>query len=124
MLGLLAAVAVTTKEQEEEVADTASEKADTANVATDAAAQAAVQLPIALLGTLFSTPLGPGVVRSGAKMMARNLPLLLLIALVGLLFWPSAESAAEGDAAEPDEDTAEPGVREWQPRNGVDRYAA
>jgi uncharacterized membrane protein YebE (DUF533 family) len=45
-IGLVAALAVTVKEQEEEVADAAAEQNDTGEVATDAAAQAAVQLPL------------------------------------------------------------------------------
>lgn len=123
-IGLLAALAVTVKEQEEEVVDTQAEKKDTADVATDAAAQAAVQLPLALLGTLLTSPMGPGAAAGGAKMVVRHLPLVLLIALIGLLFWPSADEPAEGEVAEPNEDTAASNQPEWQPaRNGVDRHS-
>ena len=82
-LGLVAALAVTVKEREEEVADAAAEHHDTAEVATDAAAQAAVQLPLALLGTLLTSPLGPGTALGGAKMIGRNLPLVALVS-----WWP------------------------------------
>lgn len=123
-VGLFAALAVTVKEQEEVVGAQA-EKTDTANVATDAAAQAAVQLPLALLGTLLTSPMGPGVAAGGAKMVVRHLPLVLLIALIGLLFWPSADEPAEGEIAEPNEGAAESSQPEWQQaRNGVDRHAA
>jgi hypothetical protein len=124
-IGLIAALVVTVKEQEEERVDTQEEKADTASVATDTAAQAAVQLPLALLGTLLTTPLGPGVAASGAKMVARNLPLVVLIAIIGLLFWPSANNPSEEEAVEPSDDlAAELRQPEWQAPNGVDRHAA
>ena len=123
-VGLLAALVVTVKEQEEEVVDTQAEKKDTADVATDAAAQAAVQVPLALLGALLTTPMGPGVAAGGVKMMVRHLPLVLLLAVIGLLFWPSAEKQAESETAEPHEDSAETTQPEWQMRNGVDRHAA
>ena len=91
------------KEQEEEVAETQAEATDTAEVATDAAAQAAVQLPLALLGALFADARwGRRALAGGAKMLARNLPLVLLLALIGMLFWPT-EPAAEADDAEADD---------------------
>lgn len=123
-IGLIAALAVTVKEQEEERVDTQEQKTDTADVASDAAAQAAVQLPLAFLGTLLTTPLGPGVAASGAKMVVRNLPLVLLIAIIGLLFWPSADKPSADEVVEPDDPAAEPKQSEWQARNGVDRHAA
>lgn len=126
-IGLLAALIVTVKEQEEEVADTTAENADTANVATDAATQAAVQVPLALLGTLLTTPLGPGIATGGAKALLRNLPLVVLIGLIALLFWPSSETATEAEAAAtgPDEPTPSHVQPDWQPvKNGVDRHAA
>ncbi len=83
------------------MADSAAEKNDTAEVATDAAAQAAVQVPLALLGTLLTTPLGPGAAVGGAKILGRNLPLVLLLALVALLFWPTrTDEAAAADTSE------------------------
>ena len=128
-VGLLAAIAVTVKEQEAEVAEAQAEKTDTADVATDAAAQAAAQLPLALLGTLLTTPMGPGVVAGGAKAILRNLPLVILIAIIGFLFWPSSDQPA--DAAEgvtpnqdpaPDANATPPNGGEWPMRNGVDRH--
>ena len=124
-IGLIAALAVTVKEQEEEVADAAAERDDTAEVATDAAAQAAVQLPLALLGTLLTTPLGPGTALGGAKAIGRNLPLVVLLALVAFLFWPAeATSADETSQAEDPATPPEPGAAQWRPRNGMDRQAA
>lgn len=127
-LGLLAALIVSVKEHEEEAVDTQAEKTDTPNVATDAAAQAAVQLPLAFLGTLMTTPMGPNVAAGGAKMMARNIPLVLLIAIIGFLLWKSGNASAEGENAEqtPPEEPAEPKPEHPEPpvRNGVDRHAA
>jgi uncharacterized membrane protein len=100
-IGLVATLVVSVKEQEEEIAEKAAEQSDTAEVGTDAAAQAAVQLPIALLGAIFSSPVGPDTALGGIKMLGRNIPLVILLALIGMLFWPS-KSGTDGDAAEVD----------------------
>jgi uncharacterized membrane protein len=76
LIGLIATLVVTVKEQEEEVAEKQAEATDTANVATDAAAQAAAQMPLALLGAVLSTPMGPSTLTGGAKLVARNIPLI------------------------------------------------
>ena len=52
-VGLITAVAVSVKEQAEALDDAVAEQNDTAAVTSDAAAQAAVQVPLALLGTLL-----------------------------------------------------------------------
>jgi hypothetical protein len=98
LIGLLAAFVVSVKEQEEEVAETKDEANDTASIATDAAAQAAAQVPLAFLGTLLATPAGPSVLAGGAKMLVRNIPLVILLAIIGLLFW-STESDAEAETS-------------------------
>ena len=97
LVGVIAALAVTVKEQEVEVADSQAAAGDTASVATDAAAQAAVQAPLALLGALFATPAGPATLVSGARMLARNIPLVVLLVLIGMLFWPSGPTAEAAD---------------------------
>jgi hypothetical protein len=108
-LGLLAALIVRTKEHEEVVADEQAGKGDTADVATDTATAAAVQMPLALLGALFSSPVGPSSVLSLARVLGRNLPLVLMLVAMGVLFWPQAaeEAMASGDA---DDDAVDPGV--------------
>jgi hypothetical protein len=124
-IGVIASLVVTVKEQEEEVGDTQAEETDTAEVATDAAAQAAVQLPIALIGTLLTTPMGPGAAAGGAKMLARNLPLVILLGLIALLFWPTKPAAADeameaaGDHPLPEGEPAEPAR---PARNGFDQH--
>jgi hypothetical protein len=86
-VGVVAALAVSFKEHEEEVADEAAEEADTSKVATEVAAQA----PLALLGALFTMPGGASSALKVAQVLGRNFPLVLLVVLTGALFWPSEE---------------------------------
>jgi hypothetical protein len=127
-IGLLASIFVAVREQEEVAADTKADQADTANVATDAAAQAAVQVPLALLGTLLTTPMGPGMAAGGLKAVARNLPLVILMVLIGFLFWPSSDTAADGGEStedNPDQPSPQANPADWQPmRNGADHRPA
>ena len=97
LIGMVATLLVKVKEHEEEVAEKQAEAADTADVANEAAAQALMQAPLALAGTLLSTPLGPKSFANGAKLILRNLPLVVLLGLIALLFWPTQPTAAEGD---------------------------
>jgi hypothetical protein len=124
LFGLIATFAVSVKEQEEEVADAAAESNDTAEVAGDAAAQAAVQLPLALLGTLLTSPLGPGAAMGGAKALGRNWPLVAMVVLVAFLFWPAeTNEPAEAETSGDDLATPPPETEGWQP-NGMDRRRA
>jgi hypothetical protein len=100
-LGLIAALIVRTKEHDEIVASEQAAKADTADVAGDTAAAAAVQMPLAVLGALFSSAAGPSSVLSLARVLGRNLPLVLMLVALGILFWPkSAEEAAADEKAD------------------------
>jgi hypothetical protein len=101
-IGLVATLVVAVKEQEEEVAEQQAEQTDTAGVATDAAAQAAAQMPLALLGAVLSTPFGPRTVAGGARLVARNIPLVVLLGLIALLVWPSEPATAGAEEAEAD----------------------
>ncbi len=106
LLGMLAALFVRSKEHEEVVVAEQAVKNDTAEMATDAAATAAAQIPLALLGTLFTSPLGPSSLGGLVRMLGRNLPLAIMVAALALLFWPSkAEDDANTASADP------PGVR-------------
>jgi hypothetical protein len=126
VVGFIAALAVTVKEKEVEVADSQAAAGDTSSVATDAAAQAAVQAPLALLGALFATPAGPAALAGGVRMLGRNIPLVVLVALLGLLFWPTepAAEAADGDDAEADFRGGIPNVAQPSVPNGLHREAA
>jgi hypothetical protein len=74
-VGLAAAMFVSVKEQEEAEAEQLAEEAGTGEVVSDAAAQAIVQAPIALLGPLLTTPGGATSVLSVARLLGRNFPL-------------------------------------------------
>jgi hypothetical protein len=89
VIGLVAAVLVSVKEHEEEVAEKEAEKTDTQKVVSEAAAEALVQTPIALLGALFTAPGGTSAALGVARLLGRNYPLVLLLVLIGALFWPS-----------------------------------
>ena len=102
-IGVVAALVVSVKEHEEEVADEAAEEADTSKVATDVAAQA----PLALLGALFTMPGGASSALKVAQVLGRNFPLVLLLVLVGALFWPS-EVVGETESARPRPNGFEP----------------
>jgi hypothetical protein len=124
LIGLIAALAVSVKEQEVEVADSQDATGDTASVATDAAAQAAVQAPLALLGALLSTPAGPAVLAGSAKMVARNIPLVILLVLISMLFWPTAQQADASDGASDDPGSGKPNGAYAPVPNGLHREAA
>jgi hypothetical protein len=108
LIGLVAALVVGVKEQVEEVADKRAEASDTAEVGTDAVAQAAVQMPLALLGALFSMPGGATAAVGGGRMLVRNIPLVVLLVLLGMLFWPTERAADQEEAAEADFEFGKP----------------
>ncbi len=99
-IGIVAAMVVSVKEQEEEVAEQLAEEADTGEVVSDAAAQAIVQTPIALLGALLTTPGGATSALSVARLLGRIFPLVLLLVMIGALFWPTDEAASLDDEAD------------------------
>jgi hypothetical protein len=94
LVGVMAAVIVSARERDEEVAEQVAEKTDTEEVIGTAAAQAIVQTPIALLGALLTS--SPATAIGGVRLLARNLPLVLLLVMIGSLFWPTTQ---------PDEDS-------------------
>ncbi len=98
LIGIVASIVVSVKEHEEEVAEQQAERTDTQEVVSEAAAQAVVQTPIALLGGLFSMPGGTTLALRVAGLLGRNFPLVLLLVMVGALFWPAPEdeSSQEG----------------------------
>jgi hypothetical protein len=96
-IGIVAAVAVSVKEEEEEKAAQLAEESDTQGVVSDATAQAIVQTPVALLGALMTMP--GGATSALARLLGRNFPLVLLLVMIGALFWPTDNVAAEEDAA-------------------------
>jgi hypothetical protein len=88
------------KEHEEEAADQKAEQADTGEVVSDATAEAMVQAPLALLGALFSAPGGAAGAFKIARVLGRNFPLVLLLVMIGALFWPTDRQDSEVGGAE------------------------
>src|SRR6185295_15148727 len=98
LIGVIASIVVSVREHEEEVAEQQAEKTDTGEVVSDATAQALTQVPIALIGTLMTMPGGVSGALSAARLLGRNWPLVVLLVLIGGLFWPRPEVTAEDDA--------------------------
>jgi hypothetical protein len=82
---VIAAVAVSVKEHEEEVAEEKAEQADTANVVSDATAQALTQAPLALLGALFTAPGGALTALGAARLRTRSFSTASIIIGANLL---------------------------------------
>jgi hypothetical protein len=99
-IGLIASVVVSAKEHEEGLAEQKAEATDTRQLVGDATAQAMAQAPLAVLGALFSAPGGATTVLKVARIAGRNWPLVLLLAMIGLLFWPTESKAGTADGAE------------------------
>jgi hypothetical protein len=104
-IGIVAALVVSVKEHEEEVAEQKAEQADTQEVMSDATAQAVVQAPLALLGALFTAPGGATSALKVAGILGRNFPLVLLLVMIFALFWPTDQAA---DEAAPDKREGKP----------------
>ncbi len=101
-IGVIAAIIVSVKEHEEKVAEKKAEAADTTQLFSHATGQAMMQAPLALLGALASTPGGVTSVLKLARTLGRNFPLVLLLVMIGALFWPT-----ENESEEPFVDKAE-----------------
>jgi hypothetical protein len=95
VIGLVATLVLTLKERGKEIGERRAAELDAARTAS---ARAAAQAPMILLGALLSTSVGPGVVAGGAKMLARNFPLVALAGLIALLLKPTTSSVDEADA--------------------------
>ena len=122
-VGLIAMLAVNAKEQHEEAVEARAEEMDTKEVASDAAAQAAAQAPLAILGALLASPAGPTTLAGGAKFVTRNLPLVTLLVLIGMLFWPTVPTD-EGTEPERDDPHVPPVGTHSPVPNGLHREAA
>lgn len=119
VIGLLTALIVRSKEHEVVVAEEKAAKAETdkAHVASDTVAAAeAAELPLALLGALMSSSSGPTSVANVARLVGRNLPLVLFVAGLGFLLWPKVGGVHVVGA----NDDLDAGANVPRP-NGVDR---
>lgn len=105
--GLIGIVALNVREAKQHESDVKAEAADTANVASSAAAEAAVQLPIALLGSLLASPAGPASVMGLLRFIGRNFALIVLLGLLAIVLWPRKDVASDAAEATPDPQPAE-----------------
>jgi hypothetical protein len=94
VIGVIASIVVSVKEHEEEVVEQQAAKTDTEVLVSDATAQVLAQTPIDLLGALLTMP---GGALSAVRLLARNLPLVVLLVLIGALFWPTKEGEPPED---------------------------
>ncbi len=115
LIGAVASLVVSVKEQDEEAAEKAAEEAASPS-ATAAVAEAATQAPLAMLGALSALPVGPASLMPAVRLLARNLPLVVLLTLIAMLFWPTDSAEADGEEQAPD-DEEETAVRH---ANGAD----
>jgi hypothetical protein len=97
LIGVIATIVVSVKEHEEEAAEQQAAKTDTEEVVSDAAAQALVQTPVALLGALMTMPGGAAGALGAARLLGRNWSIVLLLVVIGALFWPTEDAPAEED---------------------------
>ena len=118
LIGLGATVAVAVKEHEAEIVGKEADVTDTAEIVT---AAAAAQKPLELLDAILATRVGPSTIAGAANVVTRNVPLVVLLALIALLFWPS-ESAEEQDAKAREDVDGTNGS--WPAPNGFRRETA
>lgn len=100
-LTVIGYVAVKWRDSSHERADADAEAHDTAHVRNSAAAQAAVQLPIALAGSLLTSSAGPVSIFGMMRFLGRNISLVVLLGLIGMLFWPTNGTAARRSKVPP-----------------------
>ncbi len=106
-LGVVGLVVLNLREGKEQEGDAKAEATDTADVASSAAADAAVQLPIALLGSLLASPAGPASAMGIARFIGRNFALILILGLFAILFWPRKNADVGAGEMTPDPQPAE-----------------
>jgi len=94
LIGVVASIVVSIKEHGEEVAEQQAAKTDAEELVSDASVQALVQTPIALLGALMTMPGGTSGALGAARVLGRNWPLVLLLVMIGALFWTTENGAS------------------------------
>lgn len=107
-IGTIAAIVVSAREHEQKAAEKTAAQAQTADVFSGATAQAMMQAPLALLGGL-STPGGVSSALKVARILGQNYALVLLLVLIGALFWPNEAGSNEpGETRAPEGDGSRP----------------
>jgi Na+/melibiose symporter-like transporter len=97
VIGVMASIVVSVKEHEEEDVEQQAAKTDTEDLVSDATARALAQTPVALLGALITMPGGAAGALSAARLLGRNWPLVLLLVMIGALFWPTGDAPVGED---------------------------
>jgi len=100
LIGVVASIVVSIKEHGEEAAERQAGKIDTEELVSDATAEALVQTPIALLGALMTMPGATFGALGAARVLGRNWPLVLLLTMIGALFWPTKNVDSLDDEAD------------------------
>jgi hypothetical protein len=120
-LGALAALVVREREAAAaaEEADQGDESglAELGDMASEAAAQAAGRIPMGLLAPLLASPSTSAL--AAVRLLGRNIPLVLLLAFIVLLFWPTEETAPKKESApdaprDPQAAAPEPEAGPWR----------
>ena len=102
VIGGVAAIVVSVKEHEEETAEREAARSETQEAVSETAAQAVAQAPLALLSAMFAGPGGVTTVVKLARVLGQNLPLVLLLVMIGALFWPTeTDGMTEADLEMP-----------------------
>ena len=94
-IGLVALLAVRNKEHDEHVLGQKSAKDEPVEVATPASAAVPMEVPLAMIAALMSSPVSPASIASAARTIGRNLPLVVLAASIGFLIWPRPIKSVE-----------------------------
>ncbi len=87
VIGIIATITIAVKEREEQVAEQHAAHIGAPQMVSEVFAQT----PLALLGALFTSPGGATSALAVARLLVRHFPLVLLVVIIGALFWPSAE---------------------------------
>ena len=99
IVGLLAIFTVQANEHHHEVVDKAAAIEEQANVTSVAASEGAAQVPLALMATLMSAVGGPTSTLAIARLVGRNLPIIALAAVIGVLLIEEKRPSATDDDA-------------------------
>jgi hypothetical protein len=99
-VGVIASIVVAVRGHAQKAAKPQAAMSDIGEGVGDAAAQALVQTPMALLAGLMTMPGGATSALSGARLLGRNWPLVLLLALIGAPFWPTEDATTDDNGVE------------------------
>jgi hypothetical protein len=97
LIGVIASIVARSRSTRKRLVEQQAAKNDTEELVGDATAQALAQTPIALLGAVMTMPGGAAGALSAARLLGRNWPLVLVLVMIGALFWPTEDAPADED---------------------------